>query len=321
MDFYEILKDDQETHILPLRQSAVTPLYTFLVFDICDTDLFDLITTSNDLDRVESSSSGDLNNQYADRGDEDEFKIPRKSDAPLSFPAINSVLTQLFIALEHCHQRGVSHGDLKPENVLVTFRNSSIGREKSIDDAREVSVYLTDFGLSTTERQSQDFRTGSTRYLSPDALGCGDKDSYNTRSNDVWALGIIICNLFTGGMPWTTAHSESYSYAKFLSDPNFFIKEFGLPIVVSSFLRGLFLATEKDREDIRVWRTKWERVYKELKIPDPILEVDSGYDSPTASIVSQPEVPASGKKPAAREDWADIWDDDYVDFSVLPVFE
>jgi serine/threonine protein kinase len=66
---------------------------------------------------------------------------------------IKHVFLQLLDAVEHCHSLGIYHRDLKPENVLC------------FDDGFRVAI--TDFGLATTEKVSQEFRTGSVYHMSP----------------------------------------------------------------------------------------------------------------------------------------------------------
>ena len=66
---------------------------------------------------------------------------------------LKSIFLQIINALEACHSRGVSHRDLKSENIL-TNEDGSI-------------AYLTDFGLSTNQVISDTFGCGSAPYMSP----------------------------------------------------------------------------------------------------------------------------------------------------------
>lgn len=66
---------------------------------------------------------------------------------------IKHVFLQLLDAVEYCHSLGIYHRDLKPENVLC------------FDGGLRVAI--TDFGLATTERLSDEFRTGSVYHMSP----------------------------------------------------------------------------------------------------------------------------------------------------------
>ena len=66
---------------------------------------------------------------------------------------IKHVFLQLLEAVEFCHSLGIYHRDLKPENVLC-FSGG-------------LRLAITDFGLATNEKVSEEFRTGSVYHMSP----------------------------------------------------------------------------------------------------------------------------------------------------------
>lgn len=69
---------------------------------------------------------------------------------------IKRLMVQIIEAVQDIHRKGIFHRDIKPENILV-----------SSDGTR---VFLSDFGLSTTQTMSITFGCGSRYYMSPGAL-------------------------------------------------------------------------------------------------------------------------------------------------------
>jgi len=112
---------------------------------------------------------------------------------PYSERIIRSIFLQLCWAVSCCHEAEIYHRDIKPENVFVTFKGN------------DVLVQLGDFGLAV-EASSADAQIGcgSAAYMPPDAYPDSEVE-YEPSKADVWALGVILCNLLTAKNPWKEA--------------------------------------------------------------------------------------------------------------------
>lgn len=93
---------------------------------------------------------------------------------------------QLVSALQHCHQRGIVHRDLKLPNLLL--------------DAN-MNIKLTDFGLSNKCDESGILDTicGTLPYAAPELLR---GQSYSGPALDVWSLGVVLYSMVTGCRPF-----------------------------------------------------------------------------------------------------------------------
>ncbi|GAB5359018.1 hypothetical protein AAMO2058_000508500 [Amorphochlora amoebiformis] len=98
------------------------------------------------------------------------------------------VVYQLGLAIQHCHQHGIVHKDIKPENLLV---------EKKEGDMR---IYVTDFGLSQFAKDDEAISAagGSICYMAPEMI---DSDKF-TNSVDIWGIGVITYVMLSGSLPF-----------------------------------------------------------------------------------------------------------------------
>jgi serine/threonine protein kinase len=107
---------------------------------------------------------------------------------------IKRYLFQALSALEHVHDRGVVHRDIKMGNILV----SEAGDLK-----------LTDFGLSVLfeerEEVSRGRLEGTPNYLPPELI----LKNKITFSNDTWAVGCLGFALLCGNLPFEGADIHS----------------------------------------------------------------------------------------------------------------
>ena len=110
----------------------------------------------------------------------------RLKDGPLPLADCVEYTLQILDALSYAHARGVIHRDIKPDNVMITSGNA---------------VKLMDFGIACSAGGWSLTRTGivvgSLQYLSPEQF----RGSVDCRS-DVFATGILLCELLTGRPPF-----------------------------------------------------------------------------------------------------------------------
>ena len=111
----------------------------------------------------------------------------------LGVVAIVRLFLRVCAAVQHAHDRGVIHRDLKPGNVLV----EDSGQPKVLDFgvARAVNADLEVESRRTEAGQL----VGTMAYMSPEQLrGESDKLSVQT---DVYSLGVILYQLLAGVLP------------------------------------------------------------------------------------------------------------------------
>ncbi|HYP16897.1 MAG TPA: serine/threonine-protein kinase [Opitutus sp.] len=104
---------------------------------------------------------------------------------------------QICHAIQHAHQKGIIHGDIKPSNIMV-----------ALHDGRPVPKVI-DFGISkATEARLIDRElftayaqlVGTPAYMSPEQAEMGGVD-IDTRS-DIYSLGVLLYELLTGKTPF-----------------------------------------------------------------------------------------------------------------------
>ncbi|KAH6612317.1 hypothetical protein B0J18DRAFT_441861 [Chaetomium sp. MPI-SDFR-AT-0129] len=117
---------------------------------------------------------------------------------------------QLLDAVEHCHNLGIYHRNLTPENVFVTNGG--------------VWLKLAGFGMATTNKRSEDFDHGSPSYMAPECWEsyAPGRSSYECAPADVWALGVMLLKLTTGACLWARASLDDLLYDTYVvQNPQF----------------------------------------------------------------------------------------------------
>jgi len=107
------------------------------------------------------------------------------------------LFTDVCHAIQHAHQKGIIHRDIKPDNVLVTLHDG-VPVVKVIDFgiAKATNQELTQKTLFTEHRQM----IGTPAYMSPEQAEMSGLD-IDTRS-DVYSLGVLLYEMLTGTTPF-----------------------------------------------------------------------------------------------------------------------
>ena len=110
----------------------------------------------------------------------------------VEIPQILLILQQMIAAIEAIHSAGIFHRDIKLENFMITFV-----------DGNPV-VKLIDFGLSELIGEiSQSKMVGSPLWMAPEVVR-NDSTHAISEEADIWSIGIVIIELYSGNLPHHT---------------------------------------------------------------------------------------------------------------------
>jgi serine/threonine-protein kinase len=159
---------------------------------------------------------------------------------PLPPGYAGQIIAQVASALDAAHARGLTHGDVRPANILL---DGEVGDAATGDHA-----YLSDFGMSKVFTPGQvisaDQAGGSLDYLAPEQIEGRPVDG----RADLYSLACTGFELLCGAPPFGPDQGQTLVYAQIYADPPAVsARRAGLPAAVDSVLATALAKDPADR--------------------------------------------------------------------------
>ncbi len=112
--------------------------------------------------------------------------------------------TQILRALQHAHEKGIVHRDIKPQNIMLL---------------QDGTIKVTDFGIArnfnSATRTMTEQAIGSVHYIAPEQAKGGNTDG----KTDIYSIGVMMYEMLTGKLPFVADNAVSVAIMQLQSTP------------------------------------------------------------------------------------------------------
>ncbi len=173
---------------------------------------------------------------------------------------VKRIFAQMLDALSYVHKRQIYHRDLKPDNIMVTFKGDN--------------VKILDFGLAAADSFDDDLvKVGTPKYAAPEQRTRGNNIDQRA---DIYALGLIFLEMLTGDLSDRTGSKLDNANHKY---------------IVEKSLKENVNERFNDCEEILEWLNK-----PDAPIQQPKQETKTPPPPPPTNQKINPVTPIVGEK-------------------------
>lgn len=112
--------------------------------------------------------------------------------------------SQILAALQHAHDKGIVHQDIKPQNIMLL---------------QDGTIKVTDFGIARFSRMDSNTTSenaiGSVHYISPEQA----RGEMTDDKADIYSVGVVMYEMLTGTLPFQSDNAVSVALMQLQQDP------------------------------------------------------------------------------------------------------
>lgn len=127
-----------------------------------------------------------------------------ESQKDISWKEAVHFTVQILHALQHAHEKGIIHRDIKPQNIMLL---------------QDGTIKVTDFGIarfsSMETRTMTDKAIGSVHYIAPEQA----RGDMTDGKADIYSVGVMLYEMLTGVLPFQADNAVSVAIMQLQSNP------------------------------------------------------------------------------------------------------